>query len=196
MNPDLARLRHEDPDEFARKLAEDMLIQDSTMKVETCADGPDDLPNRVVYIAEAVDAVNLVMPMGIGGEPIHPVDEINLCVSMGREQFGEPFLVGHLAEGYMQFFAEGEAHLAPTERGVLSQRFAEGDPKVRECLMVLLIHRRKDRSLRTLGGRLPYSYDGNTVTFGDAQWTDSLIEGDSSGTIPDALAAAFGSEQN
>lgn len=198
MDPDLARLRHEDPDQFAQQLIERQLVAERSMKGEITRNGPDDLPNRVAYLAESEDSMNLIVPASIGPMPLSAPEVLSASLATAKAQFGPPFLVAFLAESYMQMFpAEAEPEVRKKVRGDVTASFLRGEPHTSECIGIVMMHRRLDRTLRVLSVHQPFHYEDGAVVFGEEFWRDSLTDEHMTiGAIPEALAAAFGGEQN
>jgi hypothetical protein len=196
MQEELNQLRHDDPDAFGRRLTEMTIQADRELKIDITKDGPEDIPNRVMYMPAANDNCNIVVPATLGMEIPAP-DVIAISGSMANQEFGPPFLVAWLAEAYVQAWIDPNDPDIPTERGQLTQRFMAGDKSVLECLSITTVHRRADNSFRVLAVSQAYRYVNGSVIFDEETWVDSLEIGeDSHGPVVEQLIAVFGSEQN
>lgn len=197
MDEEMTRLRHEDPDEFARRYLDQVLASDKQMKVALYSPDDPDLPERVVYIAQGDDAGTLIVPAFLGAGPnLTPAEIVATCCGIAHKQLGPPFLVAFMAEAYMQI--PDQAKEVPRRRGVLTRRFHEGDPTITECLMISIVHRRLDLTLRSIVANQPYHYEGGNIVFGEPMIIDSLDDDEvvGIGAVPEAMAAAFGGRQN
>jgi hypothetical protein len=196
MQEELNQLRRDDPDAFGRRLTEMTIAADRELKIDIAKNGPEDIPNRLMYMPAANDDCNVVVPATLGMEIPAP-EIIAISGSMANKEFGPPFLVAWLAEGYMQTWLDPNAPDIPTERGQLTQRFKDGDKSVSECLMMTTVHRRADNSFRVVSVSQAYHYVNGSVIFDEETWVDSLEDGEyTKGPAVEQMIAIFGSEQN
>ena len=188
--------RHKNPDSYARAMLEEFMEADKRYKEQLCENGPEDVPDRILWMTPDDSKGSLIMPMVISAGPSTPAEMIGATAMMARKEIGTPWLVCFLAEVYVQLDIKDAADV-PTERGQLTERFQRGDPHVREAISAILVHRRLDGSFRTLACNIPYRYGDGGVIWEESAWVDSLKDDNTSmGAIPDALITAFGGSHN
>lgn len=167
------------------------------MKEALCANGPEDLPNRLMYMPAGNDDCNVIVPAVMGDRPIPAPDMIAMCAGIARESFGPPFLIAWCSEAYMQAWLDPNSPDIPTMRGQLTERYRRGDPNVSEGLTMTAVHRREDNSFRVVSVSQSFHYADGSVVFGKEEWVDSLnVDEYSKGPVVQELINAFGSEQN
>jgi hypothetical protein len=97
----------------------------------------------------------------------------------------------HVVEGY-EFDADPEAlrhHAEHGEHGDLAAKFAAGDKRVLECVVVVSMYR--DGACSAV--RVPYTYRGRAVEWAAERWMGP--EDGADGLIPEAMGAGFDAQR-